>query len=88
MWYFYVLKSGKDPNYFYKGSTNDLRRRLESHNAGEVPSSKPYAPFDLVYYEAYTTEFAARQREASVKKSGSISVPLLKRIKDSLLSHS
>ena len=52
MWYFYVLKSGKDPNYFYKGSTNDLKRRLESHNAGEVPSSKPYAPFDLVYYEA------------------------------------
>lgn len=84
MWYFYVLQSTKDSNYFYKGSTNDLPRRLKQHNGKEVVSSAPYAPYCLVYYEAYLYEFAARMRESSVKKNGNISTPLLKRIRESL----
>jgi len=84
MWYFYILQSQKEPKYFYKGSTNDLRRRMEQHNMGDVPSSAPRKPYRLVYYEAYVHEFAARIRESSVKKSGSISTPLLRRIKESL----
>ncbi len=84
MWYFYVLQSSKDSNYFYKGSTNDLKRRLQQHNDCEVFSTKPYSPFKLVYFEAYVSEHGARIREASVKKSGSVSVPLLKRIRESL----
>ena len=87
MWYFYVIQSQKDLNYFYKGSTNNLDRRLASHNNGEVFSSSPYRPYKLVYYEAYLHEFAARIRESAVKTSGSVSVPLLKRIKDSLNVH-
>ncbi|MBP9827686.1 GIY-YIG nuclease family protein [Patescibacteria group bacterium] len=83
-WFFYVLQSMKEGNYFYKGSTNDLERRLHQHNTGEVDSTRPYRPFRLVYYEAYTNELTARLRESSVKKSGSISVPLLRRIKESL----
>jgi putative endonuclease len=81
MWYFYVLQSQMDRGYFYKGSTGDLIRRFRQHNNGEVTSTKPRRPWKLVYYEAYITEKAARQREAHVKKSGSISVPLIKRIK-------
>jgi len=81
MWYFYILQSLKDTNYFYKGSTNDLKRRLEQHNQGLVTSTKPYHPLRLVYYEAYLKEFAARCRESSVKNSGSVSTPLLRRIK-------
>jgi putative endonuclease len=84
MWYFYVLQSSRDHNYFYEGSTNDLRRRLKDHNEGNSPSTKPYRPFRLVYYEAYRSEFAARIRESSVKSSGNVSVPLLRRIKQSL----
>ena len=83
MWYFYILQSQKNHD-FYKGSTGDLRRRFSQHNAGEVNSIRPFRPWKLVYYEAYTTERAARMREASVKRSGSISVPLLRRIKESL----
>ena len=83
-WYFYVLQSTKNTNYFYKGSTNDLERRLGQHNAGNVASTRPHGPFRLVYYEAYQQEAAARLRESSVKKSGSISVPLLRRIKEGL----
>jgi putative endonuclease len=84
MWFFYVLQSQRRSNYLYKGSTNDLRRRLEQHNRGEVESTKPYRPMRLVYYEAYVSEHGARLRESSVKKSGSISVPLLRRIRESL----
>ncbi len=84
MWYFYVLQSKNKPDYFYKGSTNDLKRRLEQHNKGDVDSTRPYKPFKLVYYEAYVSEHAVRFRESSVKTSGSVSTPLMKRIKESL----
>jgi len=84
MWYFYVLQSLAEPDYFYKGSTGDLKRRLPEHNNGKVCSTKPRRPWKLVYHEAYLTEKAARKRESAVKNSGSVSVPLLKRIKKSL----
>lgn len=84
MWYFYVLQSKKNIEFFYKGSTNDLRRRLQEHNKGEVNSTRPYLPYKVVYYEAYVSEHAARKRESSVKTSGPVSVPLMKRIKESL----
>jgi putative endonuclease len=85
MWYFYVIQSLQNPEYFYKGSSGNLPTRLQQHNAGEVHSSAPYRPFRIVYYEAYITEKAARIREHAVKQSGSISVPLLRRIKQSLV---
>ncbi len=84
MWYFYVLQSCKNPNWFYKGSTNDLRRRFRQHQMQEVNSTRPYHPLRLVYYEAYITEKAARDREAMVKMSGSSWGALMSRIKKHL----
>jgi putative endonuclease len=84
MWYFYVLQSQKTANYFYKGSTSNLQRRLAQHENGEVVASAPHKPFKLVYYEAYLFEHAARQRESSVKKSGAVWGALMARIKKSL----
>jgi predicted GIY-YIG superfamily endonuclease len=40
MWYFYVLQSEKNKNWFYKGSTNNINRRMNQHNNGEVDSTK------------------------------------------------
>ncbi|MBU1110234.1 GIY-YIG nuclease family protein [Patescibacteria group bacterium] len=85
MFYFYILQSLKTPNYFYKGSTGNLEKRTVQHNNGDVPSTRPHRPFKLVYYEAYLSEKTARQRESSVKKSGSVSTPLLRRIKEGLI---
>jgi len=83
MWYFYVLKSSKK-NWFYRGSTGDLKNRIKEHNNGEITSSRPYIPLSLVYYEAYISEMAAREREKSVKNSGSVWTPLKRRIENSL----
>jgi len=84
MYYFYILQSQKNKDWFYKGSTPDLKRRFAQHNNGEVISTRPYRPFEIVYYEAYTTHKAAIDREMCVKKSGSVLVSLMKRIKKSL----
>lgn len=85
MYYFYVLKSQETDNWFYKGVTRNLDRRLRQHNNGETLSSSPHKPFRLVYYEAYLTFDAALRREQSVKKSGSVWKPLMDRIKRSLV---
>jgi putative endonuclease len=84
MWYFYVLQSQKKLDWFYKGSTSDLKRRFTQHNDGDVTSTQFYRPLKLVYYEAFVNEKTARLRESCVKKSGSVWIPLLKRIKKSL----
>jgi predicted GIY-YIG superfamily endonuclease len=39
MIYVYTLQSIDDA-HFYTGATEDLRRRINKHNAGEVPRSK------------------------------------------------
>jgi putative endonuclease len=60
------LKSGK----YYIGYTNDLNNRLESHNSGVNKATKPYTPWELVYYEAYRTKDAALMREKILKNHG------------------
>jgi putative endonuclease len=68
MWYVYVLQSQKNKNWFYKGSTNGLKRRFYQHQNGEVKSTKPYKPFKLVYYEAYLTRKKQLEKESLVLK--------------------
>jgi putative endonuclease len=66
MHYIYVWKSLKD-NKFYIGYTNDLRKRIELHNAGRVESTKLRKPFDLIYYEASLNKDDALKREKYLK---------------------
>ena len=42
MWYVYFLQLNNGD--IYVGSTNDLRRRIESHAHGQVTSTKAYLP--------------------------------------------
>lgn len=62
MYFFYVLKSLKDGRY-YKGYSSDLTKRIERHNAGGVKSTKYRRPLELIYYESFTIEKQARDRE-------------------------
>ena len=82
MHYVYTLLSEKD-GYFYTGSTNDLKRRVEEHNTGRVNSTKNRRPLKLIYYEACLNEDDARQRERYLK-SGMGKKYLRNRLKNSL----
>lgn len=66
MHYVYVLSS-KVRSYFYTGCTQDLKIRLVEHNTGKVTSTKPYLPFDLIYYEACVEKDDAYKREKYLK---------------------
>ncbi|HEY4486774.1 MAG TPA: GIY-YIG nuclease family protein [Candidatus Paceibacterota bacterium] len=83
MFYLYVLGSKKDKD-LYIGSTNNLKKRLEEHNSGKVPATKPRIPFKLLYYESYFAEQDARKRESSLKLRGQARVQLIRRIKSTL----
>ena len=66
MYFVYVLKSQID-NKFYYGMTNNLIKRLESHNNKTVSSTKSRAPFNLIYYENVNNIQEARKREKYFK---------------------
>jgi putative endonuclease len=66
MFYVYLLLSEKDGN-FYTGSTNDLKRRVNDHEAGKVKSTVDRRPLSLIYYEACMNETDARNRERYLK---------------------
>lgn len=79
MFYTYVLKS-KNKKFIYIGSTRDLINRFKEHNSGKVQSTKPYMPFELVYYEAYKTYRLARKREIKLKNHGQEKEQLIHRL--------
>jgi len=83
MHYVYFIKSIKN-NFFYIGSTDNLVERIKEHNKGKVLSTKHYAPFKLIYYEAYFSKKDALIRECLLKHHGSSKGHLKKRIKYSL----
>ena len=68
MWYVYFLELSNGD--IYVGSTDDLRRRVKSHNDGHGVSTKAYLPASLKSYIAVETEALARSLERYFK-SGS-----------------
>jgi len=68
VWYVYFLELSN--NDIYVGSTNDLRRRVKSHQDGYVLSTQRHLPVALKSYVAVETEVQARALERYFK-SGS-----------------
>jgi len=67
MFYAYVLKSKKNGRLYY-GSTDDLKRRFKEHNSGIGGKySSHNKPFELIYYEAYSTYVLAKKAEKFFK---------------------
>ncbi|MBN2302127.1 MAG: GIY-YIG nuclease family protein [Lentisphaerae bacterium] len=62
MYHAYILRSLKTGR-LYKGSCEDLNRRVAKHNAGHVRSTKPYRPWSLVHHEEFATRSQAFRRE-------------------------
>jgi predicted GIY-YIG superfamily endonuclease len=68
MFYVYFLELNNAD--IYVGSTSDLKRRFESHQSGQVQSTRNYRPVKLRTYIAVETEAKARELEIYFK-SGS-----------------
>ena len=79
MYYVYLLAS-QNRSEKYIGSTNNLQTCLIKHNRGLITSTKRYRPWELIYYESYSTEDLARHREKQLKYHGNAKRELYKRL--------
>jgi putative endonuclease len=66
MHYVYIIKSQKTGE-LYKGSAEDLRKRMVNHNQGKVVATKHGVPWKLVYYEAFASKKDALREELFLK---------------------
>lgn len=80
MYYLYLLRSISKREKFYVGYTSNLKERLEQHNRGESFHTKKYKPWKLIYYEAYSSEDLAKNREKKLKYHGKGLSELKKRV--------
>ena len=77
--YTYIVKCSDGT--FYTGWTNNLEKRIKSHNAGTgAKYTRSRLPVTLIYYEAFATKQEAMQREYAIKQ-------LTRRQKEVLISH-
>lgn len=64
--YVYILRCADGS--LYTGWTNDLEKRVKTHNAGKgAKYTKTRLPVELVYYEEYEEKGEALSREFSIK---------------------
>ncbi len=68
MFYVYCLES-IEYGELYFGYINDLKRRFKEHNQKLNFSTKRYAPWKVIYYEACLNEKDAKRREKYLKTS-------------------
>lgn len=65
-YYVYILRSSKN-NSLYIGYTSDLKARFKKHNSGENRATKPFIPYELIFYEAFLNRIDAKNREKYLK---------------------
>jgi predicted GIY-YIG superfamily endonuclease len=67
MFYVYIIQSTSKPQRFYTGYTTNLEDRLNHHNAGSVPATKPYRPWVYKTFVAFSDESKAHEFERYLK---------------------
>ena len=68
MFYVYILRCSNEKPYI--GCTDNLKERIERHNNGYVPATKPLLPMKLVSYFAFQNKYTVFNFEKYLK-SGS-----------------
>ena len=69
--YTYILKCS-DGTY-YTGWTNDMAKRLKTHNEGKgAKYTRARLPVTLAYYEAFETKEEAMRREWEIKRAAAL----------------
>ena len=65
--YTYILKCSDDT--LYCGWTNDLEKRVKTHNDGKgAKYTRSRLPVTLVYFEEFATSVEAQKREYEIKQ--------------------
>lgn len=65
--YTYIVKCSDGS--FYTGWTNDIEKRMKSHNEGKgAKYTKSRRPVELVYCEKFKTKEEAMSREYAIKQ--------------------
>jgi putative endonuclease len=80
MYYMYVLFEKTNHAATYMGYTSNLEKRVQTHNSGGNTSTRG-KEWELVYYEAYISEHAARERERMLKHDGRVKRFLMERVR-------
>ncbi|SHG97565.1 putative endonuclease [Anaerosphaera aminiphila DSM 21120] len=66
-YYVYILQCSDES--LYTGYTNDLEKRIETHNNKKgAKYTKPRTPVSLKYYEKFETKSEALKREYEIKQ--------------------
>jgi putative endonuclease len=81
-YYVYILHSYSTSRY-YKGVTNDLKRRLKEHNKSQEKATKAGVPWELVWYTSKPSKGQAMILERKLKNIGT-----QKRLEDFMFRHS
>ena len=70
MAYVYILKSKKNPDRFYIGTTNNLERRMQEHYSPDKDDyTYRHAPWELETYIVFKNQPTAKKFEAYLKTS-------------------
>jgi putative endonuclease len=67
MFYVYILECSDKT--LYTGWTNNIEKRLKTHNLGEgAKYTRNRLPVTLVYFESFQTKIEAQKREYAIKQ--------------------
>ena len=67
MFYVYLIRSIPFPDQTYVGFTQDLKKRLNTHNSGDSIHTSKYLPWNLIAYMGFENEIKARDFEKYLK---------------------
>lgn len=66
-WWCYIVRCTDDT--LYTGITNNLERRMLSHNAGTASKyTRTRRPVNLAYFEEHSNRSEASKRESAIKQ--------------------
>ncbi len=81
MYFVYILFN--ENKSYYIGYTEDINKRVISHNTNNNKSTKGHN-WRLVYYEAFFTKYLALKREKQLKINGRMRDLLINKLKANL----
>lgn len=67
MWYVYIIRSVTYPEQEYTGVSADLKQRIADHNTRKSLHTAKYAPWELMWYSAFSDKFTALEFERYLK---------------------